>query len=85
MKELKEIKYLRTEREKHYLKSDGTMIAEVFPDQVHYLHRGKYEEIDNTLETIDNYAVNKKNNLKQDSILLARRKSYFMLKRTITI
>ena len=41
----------RTENEKHFLMSDGTMMAAVYEVPVHYLDdNGTYREIDNTLE-----------------------------------
>ena len=39
----------RTENEKHFLLEDGSMIAAVYPENVHYEKDGKLEEIDNTL------------------------------------
>ncbi len=36
-------------REKHFLQEDGTILAEVYDTDIHYLKNGKYEEIDNTL------------------------------------
>lgn len=46
---MKEMKNLRKSREKHFLKEDGTMVAYVYADDIHYLKNGVYEEIDNTL------------------------------------
>lgn len=43
------MKNLRKPREKHFLKEDGTMVAYVYTDDIHYLKNGIYEEIDNTL------------------------------------
>ena len=54
----------RKPREKHFLQEDGTIIAKIYDDDVHYLKDGKYEEIDNTLiEEKENY-VNKSNSFK---------------------
>ena len=54
----------RSPREKHFLQEDGTIIAEIYDDDVHYFKDGKYEEIDNTLiEEQENY-VNKSNSFK---------------------
>ncbi|MBE6543221.1 MAG: hypothetical protein E7675_02355 [Ruminococcaceae bacterium] len=42
---------LRTANEKHFLCSDGTMMAVAFSGDVHYLDKnGNYQNIDNTLE-----------------------------------
>lgn len=40
---------LRKENEKHFRMSDGSYIAAVYPEAVHYLDNGEWEEIDNTL------------------------------------
>ena len=54
----------RKPREKHFLQGDGTIVAEVYDDDVHFLKNGKYEEIDNTLIEKDGYYVNKNNSFK---------------------
>ena len=54
-----ELKKLRKPREKHFLKSDKTMIAYVYDYDIHYLKDGKYEEIDNTLLDRNNKLINK--------------------------
>ena len=55
----------RDETTKYFEMSDGTIKACIYPQNVHYLENGKYEEIDNTLvETVENdktYYKNKKN------------------------
>ena len=53
-----ELKKLRKPREKHFLKSDKTMIAYVYDYDIHYLKDGKYEEIDNTLLDRNNKLIN---------------------------
>ncbi len=45
MKEI-EIIEKRKEREKHFLKEDGTIVARIYDRDVNYLYNGKYEEID---------------------------------------
>jgi RHS repeat-associated protein len=40
---------LRTVDTKTFLKADGTYVAVLYGDVVHYLENGKYEDIDNTL------------------------------------
>ena len=54
----------RKPREKHFLQEDGTIIAKLYNEDIHYLKDGKYEEIDNTLIDIGNYYINKKNSYK---------------------
>lgn len=54
----------RKPREKHFLQEDGTIIANLYDEDIHYLKDGKYEEIDNTLIDIGNYYVNKRNSYK---------------------
>ncbi len=52
---------LRKENEKHFRMSDGSYIAAVYPESVHYLEDGEWKEIDNTLSlTADGY-VNAEN------------------------
>jgi RHS repeat-associated core domain len=48
-----EIEEKRKENEKHYLMSDGTMMAAIYSDNVHYEKNGKYIDIDNTLVTTE--------------------------------
>ena len=54
----------RKPREKHFLQKDGTIRAEVYGTDVHYLKDGKYEEIDNTLIKENDSLVNKSNDYK---------------------
>lgn len=58
---MKELKYLRKPREKHFLKKDGTFVAKIYNNDVHFLKEGKYEDIDNTITSCDNYFTNKNN------------------------
>lgn len=51
----------RKPREKHYLQEDGTIIATIYDDDVHYLKNGKYEEIDNSLIKNGDFYNNKSN------------------------
>ena len=39
----------RKPREKHYLKENGIIEAQLFDQDIHFLKNGIYEEIDNTL------------------------------------
>ena len=64
MKEI-ELVYKRKPREKHFLQPDGTIVAKIFNDDIHYLKNNKYEEIDNTLLlNNNNYYENKSNDYK---------------------
>jgi len=54
----------RKPKEKHYLQDDGTFLAEMYDQNVHFLKDNHYEEIDNTLVKEDNCYVNKKNDYK---------------------
>lgn len=47
MKEV-ELKNLRREREKHFLREDGFMVAKMYDDIIHYKSGEEFEEIDNT-------------------------------------
>lgn len=51
----------RKPREKHFLREDGTILAEVYDMDIHYLKDGKYEEIDNTLVRENGVLRNKSN------------------------
>lgn len=51
----------RGKREKHFRQKDGTCIAQMYSDDIHFQKNGRYEEIDNRLEKIENYYKNKKN------------------------
>ncbi|MBQ9744288.1 MAG: DNRLRE domain-containing protein [Clostridia bacterium] len=63
---LDEKEELREENIKHYLLSDGTTKAVVYPVPVHYLNEnGEWTDIDNTLSLISNeYSVNNKFEIK---------------------
>ena len=63
---MKEIELInkRKLREKHFLREDGTIVAKVYNEDIHYLKNGKYEEIDNTLISKGDIFVNKENNYK---------------------
>ena len=52
---------LRKENEKHFHLSDGSYIAAVYPEAVHYLEDGEWEEIDNTLSLTEDGYVNAEN------------------------
>ena len=56
-----ELKEKRKPREKHFLQEDGTIVAEVYSEDVHYLKDGKYEEIDNKLTKQGKKYINKSN------------------------
>ena len=60
MKEV-EIISKRKRKEKHFLREDGTIVARVYPDDVHYLKNGNYEEIDNSLVKRKGVYKNRKN------------------------
>lgn len=51
----------RKPREKHFLREDGTILAEVYDMDIHYLKDGKYEEIDNALVRENGVLRNKSN------------------------
>ena len=63
---MKEIELIskRKLREKHFLREDGTIRAEIYDDDIHYLDNGKYKEIDNTLVEKNGYYSNKNNGFK---------------------
>lgn len=60
---MKEIELIgkRKAREKHFLKQNGVIEAQVFDEDIHFLKDGAYEEIDNTLIDIGGYYTNKNN------------------------
>ncbi len=60
---MKEIELIRKrkEREKHFLKKNGVIVANVYDEDIHFLNNGIYEEIDNTLIDMGNYYENKNN------------------------
>lgn len=60
---MKEIELIgkRKAREKHFLKQNGVIEAQVFDEDIHFLKNGIYEEIDNTLINKGDYYTNKNN------------------------
>lgn len=60
---MKEIELIgkRKAREKHFLKQNGVIEAQVFDEDIHFLKNGIYEEIDNTLIDKGDYYTNKNN------------------------
>lgn len=54
----------RKPREKHFLRNDGSIVAYIYSDDVHFLENGKYVEIDNSLIKDKNKYYNKTNNYK---------------------
>lgn len=63
MKEIELIEKRRS-REKHFLREDGTFIAKIYDNDIHFYKNGKYEEIDNSLIKENGYYVNKNNSFK---------------------
>ena len=49
MKKRIELLEKRKAKEKHFLQEDGSIVAVMYNDNVHFKKNGKYEEIDNTL------------------------------------
>lgn len=47
-----ELENERTLNEKHFLMSDGTIVASIFPSNIHYESNGKMLDVDNSLEEI---------------------------------
>lgn len=47
-----ELESERTYTEKHYLRSDGSIIASIYPSNIHYEKDGKFLDVDNTLEEV---------------------------------
>ena len=78
----------RKPREKHFLQKDGTIRAEIYNDDIHYLKNGKYEEIDNTLVNENTSLVNKsndyrvefKNDFKESLMKISKEKNYIDFK-----
>lgn len=63
---MKEIELInkRKKREKHFLRDDGTIIAKVYDDDIHFKKNGIFEEIDNRLLQKNNTFINKNNSFK---------------------
>ena len=54
----------RKPNEKHFLKDDGTFVAELYDENIHFLKDGIYEEIDNSLILSNGFYINKNNSIK---------------------
>ena len=50
----------RAPREKHFLQEDGTFLAEMYDEDVHFLKNGQYEEINSQLSLEGDYYINNK-------------------------
>lgn len=50
---VKEIVEKRDKNTKHFLKDDGTYEAVIYPNPVHYLDNGVWQDIDNSLSEVD--------------------------------
>lgn len=75
----------RKPREKHFLREDGTILAEVYDTDIHYLKDGKYEEIDNTLVSENGILKNKSNDYKvefkenfKESLMKMTKKNHYI-------
>ena len=53
--------YKDSEKRKHFLQKDGTIIAKMYSDDIHFEHNGKYVDIDNTLIKKNEYYENTNN------------------------
>ena len=56
---MKELKDLRKEKEKHFLMEDGSIVAQMYDDNIHYKDNNQYKEIDNTLIKKNDFYYNK--------------------------
>ena len=61
---MREIKELRKLKEKYFENSDGSITAQVYKDNVHYINDGVLRTINNSLIEKDNYYENKYNDFK---------------------
>ena len=61
---MKELKDLRKEKEKHFLMEDGSIVAQMYDDNIHYKDNNQYKEIDNTLIKKNDFYYNKNNSYK---------------------
>ncbi len=84
MKEI-ELKKLRKKREKHFLQEDGTIIAKVYGEDIHFKKGNEYKEIDNTLVKENGYYTNNKNEYKvyfkensTDSLMKVEEDNHFL-------
>ena len=64
MKKRIELLEKRKAKEKHFLQEDGSIVAVMYNDNVHFKKNGKYEEIDNTLVEENDYYYNRNNDYK---------------------
>lgn len=81
---MKEIIEKKNFREKHFLKSNGDMVAYVYDHDVHYLNNGKFENIDNTFLTNTHGFENKTNSFssffnKNNLLKIVKNKSYLVI------
>ena len=60
---MKEIELIekRKFKEKHFLQEDGSIIAKIYDENVHYLNNGHYYEINNKLIKSKNEYLNQDN------------------------
>lgn len=75
----------RKPREKHFLQEDGTIVAKIYSDDIHYMENGKLEEIDNSLIEDENFFYNNKNSykvyfgkLKKDKLLKLENNKHYL-------
>ena len=76
----------RKPKEKHFLKENGIIEAQLYDQDIHYLKNGKYEEIDNTLikngdvyENKNNsYSVSFNTNNKRDNIYTIKKDDFYL-------
>ena len=61
IRRLGEDESLRTSNSKTYIKENGSLELEYYPEEIHYLENGVYKEIDNTLKLVDNNYTNTHN------------------------
>ncbi|MDD2378140.1 MAG: hypothetical protein PHE05_04855, partial [Bacilli bacterium] len=59
---IEEVEEKRTENEKHFKMSDGSIMAAMYSEKIHYLENGKYEEVDNELIELNGRYTPKKGN-----------------------
>lgn len=76
----------RKPKEKHFLKENGIIEAQLYDQDIHYLKNGKYEEIDNTLIKNGDVYENKNNsysvsfniNNKRDNIYTIKKDDFYL-------
>ena len=76
MKEI-ELVSKRGRREKHFLREDGSFVARMYSDDVHFEKNGKYEEINNHLKSVGDYYKNIRNSF---NVYLAKKSDKEILK-----